>query len=183
MKKFKDFIYDKNDIIIAVLILAIAALIIAWRLDVILQYPKQLINNGADTNVSEPADNSDNSGDNADTPADNKDNSDDNADTPADNSGDGDNSNSGDNANNGDSTPAQLWVGGKLSRDIEVDVTGTTASAAVQCLIDKGLFTDYSEYQKACENLGLNHEKVSAGTMTFTKGSTKADVARKINWS
>lgn len=183
MKKFKDFIYDKNDIIIAVLILAIAALIIAWRLDVILQYPKQLINNDADTNVSEPADNSDNSGDNADKPADNKDTSDDNADTPADNSGDGDNSNSGDNANNGDSTPAQLWVGGKLSRDIEVDVTGTTASAAVQCLIDKGLFTDYSEYQKACENLGLNHEKVSAGTMTFTKGSTKADVARKINWS
>lgn len=183
MKKFKDFIYDKNDIIIAVLILAIAALIIAWRLDVILQYPKQLINNDADTNVSEPADNSDNSGDNADKPADNSDNSDDNADTPADNSGDGDNSNSGDNANNGDSTPAQLWVGGKLSRDIEVDVTGTTASAAVQCLIDKGLFTDYSEYQKACENLGLNHEKVSAGTMTFTKGSTKADVARKINWS
>ena len=180
MKKFKDFIYDKNDIIIAVLILAVAALIIAWRLDVILQYPKQLINNDADTNVSEPADNS---GDNTDTPADNKDTSDDNADTPADNSSDGDNSNSGDNANNGDSTPAQLWVGGKLSRDIEVDVTGTTASAAVQCLIDKGLFTDYSEYQKACENLGLNHEKVSAGTMTFTKGSTKADVARKINWS
>ena len=173
MKKFKDFIYDKNDIIIAVLILAVAALIIAWRLDVILQYPKQLINNGADTNVSEPADNTDNS--------------DDNADTPADNSGDAANSNSGDNANNGDSTPAQesaqLWVDGKLSRDIEVDVTGTTASAAVQCLIDKGLFTDYSEYQEACASLGLNHEKVSAGTMTFTKGSTKADVARKINWS
>ncbi len=173
MKKFKDFIYDKNDIIIAVLILAVAALIIAWRLDVILQYPKQLINNGADTNVSEPADNTDNSGDNADK--------------PADNSGDAANSNSGDNANNGDSTPAQepaqLWVDGKLSRDIEVDVTGTTASAAVQCLIDKGLFTDYSEYQEACASLGLNHEKVSAGTMTFTKGSTKADVARKINWS
>lgn len=170
MKKFKDFIYDKNDIIIAVLILAVAALIIAWRLDVILQYPKQLINNGADTNVTEPADNS---GDNTDKPADNSD--------------DANNSNSGDNANSGDSTPAQepaqLWVDGKLSKDIEVDVTGTTASAAVQCLIDKGLFTDYAEYQKACDSLGLDDEKVSAGTMTFTKGSTKADVARKINWS
>lgn len=170
MKKFKDFIYDKNDIIIAVLILAVAALIIAWRLDVILQYPKQLINNDADTNVSEPADNSG-----------------DKTDTPADNNGDADNSNSGDNANSGDSTPAQepaqLWVDGKLSKDIEVDVTGTTASAAVQCLVDKGLFTDYAEYQKACDSLGLDDEKVSAGTMTFTKGSTKADVARKINWS
>lgn len=173
MKKFKDFIYDKNDIIIAVLILAVAALIIAWRLDVILQYPKQLINNDADTNVSEPADNTDNSGDSADKPADNSD--------------DANNSNSGDNANSGDSTPAQepaqLWVDGKLSKDIEVDVTGTTASAAVQCLVDKGLFTDYAEYQKACDSLGLDDEKVSAGTMTFTKGSTKADVARKINWS
>jgi len=44
MKKLKDFIYDKNDIIIAALILAAAALIIAWRMDVILQYPKELIN-------------------------------------------------------------------------------------------------------------------------------------------
>ena len=45
MKKFKDFLYDKNDILIAVLILVVAASIIAWRMDVILQYPKQLIHN------------------------------------------------------------------------------------------------------------------------------------------
>ena len=45
MKKFKDFLYDKNDILIAVLILVVAAAIIAWRMDVILQYPKQLIHN------------------------------------------------------------------------------------------------------------------------------------------
>ena len=38
MKKFKDFLYDKNDILIAVLILVVAAAIIAWRMDVILQY-------------------------------------------------------------------------------------------------------------------------------------------------
>lgn len=49
MKKFKDFLYDKNDILIAVLILVVAASIIAWRMDVILQYPKQLIHN--DTGV------------------------------------------------------------------------------------------------------------------------------------
>ena len=45
MKRFKDFLYDKNDILIAVLILVVAASIIAWRMDVILQYPKQLIHN------------------------------------------------------------------------------------------------------------------------------------------
>ena len=31
MKKFKDFLYDKNDILIALLILIVAALIITWR--------------------------------------------------------------------------------------------------------------------------------------------------------
>ena len=40
MKKLKDFIYDKNDIVIALLILAAAAFIIFWRLDIILEYPK-----------------------------------------------------------------------------------------------------------------------------------------------
>ena len=43
MNKIKDIIYNKSDIIIAILILAIAALIIFWRLGIILEYPKQLI--------------------------------------------------------------------------------------------------------------------------------------------
>lgn len=184
MKKLKDFIYDKNDIIIAALILIVAALIIAWRLNVILEYPKQLINADGDTNIEEPADNSgtqtneDNNG---------KDNADDNGSgsgNAADNTGNG-----GTVAGNGDGTtgetPAatQLWVDGKLSKDVEVDVTGTTASAAIQCLVDAGLFADYAEYQSACEGQGLDHEKVSAGTFTFAKDSTKAQIARKINWS
>lgn len=174
MKKLKDFIYDKNDIIIAALILIVAALIIAWRLNVILEYPKQLIDADGDTNIEEPVDNSgtqqsdDNNGTgNAD------DNS--NATDPADNT---------DNTGSGDATETtQLWVDGKLSKDVEVDVTGTTASAAVQCLVDAGLFDDYAEYQSACEGQGLDHEKVSAGTFTFAKDSTKAQIARKINWS
>ena len=33
MKKFKDFLYDKNDILIALLILIVAALIITWRMN------------------------------------------------------------------------------------------------------------------------------------------------------
>ena len=172
MKKLKDFIYDKNDIIIAALILAAAALIIAWRMDVILQYPKELIN-ANDPVVEEPID-GDTQPDDSNT-----------GDKPADNTGT-DNNGSSDNSGTagGDSTePAQLWVDGKLSKDAEVDVTGTTASAAVQCLVDAGLFSDYAEYQSTCDSQGLDHEKVSAGTFTFAKGSTKAQVARKINWS
>lgn len=42
MKALKDFYYDKNDIIIALLILCIAGLIIMWRIDVIMDYPQTL---------------------------------------------------------------------------------------------------------------------------------------------
>ena len=121
MKKLKDFIYDKNDIIIAALILAAAALIIAWRMDVILQYPKELIN-ADDPAVEEPIDGG-TQPDDTNT-----------GDKPADNTGADNNDNSG--TTGGDNTnpaqPAQLWVDGKLSKNVEVDVTGTTASAAAQ---------------------------------------------------
>lgn len=174
MKKFKDFIYDKNDIIIAVLILAVAALIIFWRLNVILEYPKQLLGND-EPNVENPVDNTgDNSAD-TDKPADNSDNS---------NSGAG----SGSDSTTNDNEPADntqelpLWQGGVLTMDVEVEVSGNSASAAIQCLIDKGLFDDYAEYQRICDETGLDHEKVKAGTFTFKKGATKQDIAKKMNW-
>ena len=164
MKKLKDFIYDKNDVIIAVLILAVAALVISWRLNVILEYPTQLL--GAD----EPAvENPVNNSDTADTPSDNDDKSDD---------GDGqDNNQSADNAQE-----LPLWQGGVLTKDVEVEVSGNSASAAIQCLIDEGLFDDYAEYQQICDENGLDHEKVKAGTFKFNKGSTKKDIAKKMNW-
>ena len=42
LKTLKDFYYDKNDIIIALLILCIAGLIIMWRINVIMDYPQTL---------------------------------------------------------------------------------------------------------------------------------------------
>ena len=44
MKKFKDFLYDKNDILIALLILIVAALIITWRMNAIMEYPSTILN-------------------------------------------------------------------------------------------------------------------------------------------
>ena len=105
-------------------------------------------------------------------------------------SGDGENAddgqNTGDSTQSGDGeTPGTdaLFADGMLTRDVEVNVTGNSATAAVNCLVDAGLFEDYAEYQQICADTGLNHEKVSAGTMVFEKGSTKKDIARKINWS
>ena len=40
MKKLKDIIYDFNDVLVALLIVAAAAGIIFWRLNVVMDYPK-----------------------------------------------------------------------------------------------------------------------------------------------
>lgn len=157
MKKLKDFIYDKNDIIIAVLILAVAALVIFWRLSVILEYPKQLLGNDGPS-VEAPVDNTDE--DRTGTDIDSGD-----ADTSPD-----------------DTLNLPLWQNGALTKDVEVKVSGSSASAAIQCLIDEGIFEDYSEYQRICEENGLDHEKVRAGTFTFKQGSTKKDIAKIMNW-
>lgn len=177
MKKFKDFIYDKNDIIIAVLILAVAALVIFWRLNIILEYPKQLLGTD-DPSVEAPVDGGnedDGNGDNTDGDGSNT-------------GGDGDVSDSqgdtgnGDDGDNNSTQDVPLWQGGVLTKDVEVEVTGNSASAAIKCLIDKGLFDDYDEYKQICDNNGMDHEKVKAGTFTFQKGSTKIEIAKKMNW-
>ena len=43
MKKLKDFFYDKNDILVALVVLAVAALIVTWRVNVIMDYPSTLV--------------------------------------------------------------------------------------------------------------------------------------------
>ena len=43
MERFKDFLYNKNDILVALLILAIAAAVIVFRVNAIMEYPKTLV--------------------------------------------------------------------------------------------------------------------------------------------
>lgn len=47
MNRIKDFFYDKNDIIVAVIILIAAAVVIYIRVDKIMAYPETLLNSGA----------------------------------------------------------------------------------------------------------------------------------------
>lgn len=167
MEKIKDFIYDKNDILVALLILVLAALLIMWQMDVIMDYPETIFAQGENDEISAGDDAA--KGDASD-----KDDSDnDAADTSGDTSAGTDNTD----------TTSSLWKAGALTKDVEVDVYGNSATAAIQCLVDAGLFKDYDEYKSICDKAGMNHEKVSAGTLLFEKGFTKEDVARKINWS
>ena len=166
MEKIKDFIYDKNDILVALLVLVFAAFLIMWRMDVIMAYPETVFSSGEV--VEDPVQSEDPAGQEGDAAG--------NEGGEADNQG-------GEGGDEPVVPSSSLWEGGVLTRDVEVDVYGNSAMAAVQCLVDAGLFEDYDEYKTICDIAGLNHEKVSAGSLVFTAGTTKEEVARKINWS
>jgi len=55
MSKLKDFIYDKSDIVVALLIISIAGLIVFSRIDAILSYPETFAANKKPPAVSQPA--------------------------------------------------------------------------------------------------------------------------------
>ena len=166
MKKFKDFLYDKNDILIALLILIVAALIITWRMNAIMEYPSTILNSSVSGEDQSSGD-----GGTADGSS---------TDDGSASAGSGDTSGGDESSSAG--TEA-LWANGALTRDVQVTVTGASATEAIQCLVDAGLFDDYAEYQAQCESAGLDHQRVSAGTFTFEAGATKADITRTVNWS
>jgi len=193
MNKIKDIIYNKSDILIALLILAIAALIIFWRLSIILEYPKEIL--GTDqasevlTEPDEDAASTDaNAGnDTANTDADASQNTD-NAGTDANANSDAANADANKDAesqsdDSGEVTTSAKWDGDKLAADLEVKLTGTTAYEAVMCMVDAGIFKDYEEYQDICGEMGYDHEKMRAGVFTFKKGTTREDIIKEVNWS
>lgn len=167
MKKLKDLIYDTNDIIIALLILAVAALIIVWRMNVIMDYPKALLgtedyDSPIATDTVMPSDVTDS------TVVDETDSDIVLPDLTEEDLED---------------APVQVWnEDERLTARIVVDIEGNSAVAAVQCLIDAGLFHDYDEYMSTCEDANLDPEKIAAGRFTFELGSTKEDIVKQINW-
>ena len=55
MNKLRDFIYDKSDIVVALLIISIAGLVVFSRIDAILSYPETFAANMKPTVISTPA--------------------------------------------------------------------------------------------------------------------------------
>ena len=187
MNKIKDIIYNKSDIIIAILILAIAALIIFWRLGIILEYPKQLIGTDEASEVLTEPENTSQTQTNTGTDAASENNTGDAAQTGEDSTkpAEGE-ANTGDTETTDDSvtvTKAAEWDGDVLAKDLEVTLVGTTATEAVQCLVDAGVFADYAEYDSICDDIGYDDEKMKSGVFTFAKGSTREDIIKAVNWS
>ena len=144
LKLLKDFYYDKNDIIIALLILCIAGLIIMWRIDVIMDYPQPLAKETDTIQTTEES-----AIGTSDAAAE-------------------------------DENAGQLWVGGTLTKDVTVSISGGSAWTAVDGLVSAGHFESYDEFEQVCNSVGRLPEEIKASTFTFEKGSTQTDIAEQV---
>lgn len=157
MKFFKDFIYDKNDIVIALLILAIAGLLIAWRMDAIMTYPQTLAEETGPTKTAVEDLNP--------------------ADEPA---GDTDDRDTDEDSDDASQSSDGIWSGEALAQDVTVTIERGAASIAVQSLVDAGLFDSYDEFEHICNTIGTEPTNIKATTFTFGAGATKADIAKTV---
>lgn len=212
ISKIRDFIYNKNDILIAFLIMFLAVGVIGWRVKALFDYPKQLMTEGGgqtQTQQETPqgsqegqtpssqtggeqgtqtSEQGGQTGEQGTQPSGQTEGG-----QPSGQTEGGQGTTSG--SAGGESSPVvggaippqedtSTWGSdGKLTRDFTIKVKGNSATEAIQCLIEWELFKDYAEYKDICTAMGLDDEKVSGGTFTFKKGSTKNEIAKMVNWS
>lgn len=60
MERFRDFIYKKNDIIVALVILVVALVIISSRVAAIMEYPQEMLSQHTSAAVEQEADDKEN---------------------------------------------------------------------------------------------------------------------------
>lgn len=156
MKSYKDFLYKINDILLAIAILVIACGLIFWRMDAIMDYPNTLDNQPA-AEETQGEDETQGSGEEQQDPA-------------PDDEGETDEP----------EETTSVWDGDTLAKDVTVNVQSGSATAAVQSLIDAGLFADYDEFDQVCKSAKTSAENIKAGNFTFSAGFSKKDIAKTV---
>lgn len=149
-RSFRDYHYDHSDVLLAVIILAIAACLILWRINIIMDYPKTLDQSSGTTVTSS---------ENITT-------------SEADSSSKESTESSG--------TNKATWDNDKLAEEISMSVEGSNSDKRIQCLIDAGLFTSSVDFETVCKDNNLNPKKIRAGSYTFSKGLTKTNIAKAV---
>lgn len=154
MKRLKDFFYNFNDIVIVLGILAIAAFLILWRVDIIMRYPKtvaaQTVQTSQKTEDSKSKDTS-------------KDKDKKNEKSEKSTVDDG-----------------TIWKDGVLKNNMSVKVPSGTATDAVAGLVEAGLFKSYDDFAALSEQLGLDPTSIIPGTYKFDAGESQSDIIKAV---
>ncbi len=163
MKKLKDIFYDLNDIFVALIIVAVAALVIAANIDSILKYPSviaeeiQLPEEETPTHYAENPPIVDQSGD-----------------TPAIDQGTTTGSAVGEGNTTGGGVSGDPGTGEVVNYSVYINY-GQTGDEIAEILIGVGLFKDKQEFYNAVAAAGAEG-KLQAGNFIIPSDSTPAEV-------
>lgn len=173
MKKLKDIFYDLNDIMVALIIVAVAALVIVTNIDTILAYPSDLIGGNPTTEEDTPTNYAEN--------------------PPIGDQGDADATDTTGSAVGKDTTGAGLLTGStsvggvtepkdpgntdsKKVENYSVYIApGSTGDQIADLMIGVGLFKDRQQFNNAVTAAGKDG-KLKAGTFIIPSNATTAEV-------
>lgn len=168
MQKLKNILYDKNDILVALIIVCVAGVIIFNRIETIMDFPSSLAAD-AGTKVSEPTkvgnDNNNNSQDKSKDSS--KTNTEENKDTDKNKSGDSSKTNPG-NTDKGKVTNLSVYI-----------APGASASDIANIFLTAKLVKDKQEILTAISTAGAE-SKLKAGTFIVPSNSTPAEIVAII---
>lgn len=162
MKKLKDIFYDKNDILIALIIISVAAIVIVGRIDSILAYPASLSVEA--TSVDEPVIYS-----NSDTEEDTQNDTENDTNLP-DSTENTDEQATDTNKDNSESNNKNHII------NIEF---GSNGDQIADILIKEGLIQSKQEFYNAVTTAGAD-TKLQAGSFIIPANSTPAEVVAII---
>ncbi len=169
MNKLKDIIYDKNDLLIALVILLCASFVIYEKIDVIMDYPSSLgaqtLTEQKEVAVDYTGTTEDTDETNASTDQENTDSSSDQDKKAATEDSSKPESNSSDNADN--KTQPEKFT-------LTIDY-GATGSQIAQDLVDSGLLNSKQEFYDAVNKAGAD-TRLQAGSFNIPVGSTPDEI-------
>lgn len=184
MNKIKDFIYDKNDLLVALIIVALATLVIVFRVDTIMAYPSSSAGESKPpvTDVQPP--------DNGETSMGGSDVSDDDGEAQSggedSTGGDGENADgSGTDTDNGSGgqtgesqTPPDNRPQGEGLVSIYIEY-GATGSDIAKLLMDAGLVKTRDDFYDAVRKAGAD-TKLQAGSFKIPANATPDEIIKII---
>ena len=202
----KDFIYNYSDILIAVLILAAAALIIAWRVQVIMAYPSTLTKSekakvteqvkkaqtakseekkeqaeaSGKTSSSDSSSDSSSSSKSSDSSSKSSSSSSKSSDSSKSSSSKSSKSSSSKSSKSSKSSSSSLFKKEKLTKSVTINIPSGSLDSAIQSLVDAGLFDDANEYNTLCAAAGVDPSSIKSGEFKLEKGMSKSDIAIRV---
>lgn len=180
MNKIKDFIYDKNDLLVALAIVALAALIIVFRVDTIMAYPSSKGESKPPVSEVKPPINEDTSmGGSIE---------DDDQDQDLDQEGDDQEGEAGqggeqegqenDDQSQGEETPPDNKVEGEGLVSIYIE-SGSTGSDIARLLVNAGLVETREDFYNAVREAGAD-TKLKAGNFKIPAKASPSEIVQII---